>query len=72
MAYARTARSIASHPAWRRERGLARPLLFKVDHPRSIDRHIDYFGTGAGLPRPASDPCGEGLLDMLGEDGVPA
>lgn len=72
MAYAQTARSITSHPAWRRERRLAHPLLFKVDHPRCIDHYIDYFGTGAGLARPASDPCGEGLLDMLGEDGVPA
>jgi hypothetical protein len=23
----------------------ARELLFKPDHPRAIDRHIDYFGT---------------------------
>lgn len=64
--------SIASHPAWRRERGPAPGLLFKADRPRAIDRYIDYFGAGSGSACAASDPCGEGLLDILGEDGVPA
>jgi hypothetical protein len=45
--------------------------LFKADHPRAIDGYIDFFGTGEA-PGPTGDPCGEGLLDVLGEDGVPA
>jgi hypothetical protein len=35
--------------------------LFKPDHPRRIDRVIDYFGS----PVPPGDPCGEDLLDAL-------
>jgi hypothetical protein len=35
--------------------------LFKPDHPRRIDRVIDYFGS----PLPLGDPCGEDLLDAL-------
>jgi len=72
MTHART-RSIASHPAWSRERGpAAHRLLFKTDHPRAIDRYIDFFGASAGAARLGSDPCGEGLLDSLGEEEVPA
>jgi hypothetical protein len=26
------------------------------DHPRAIDRYIDYFGEGGGLGRPAPGP----------------
>jgi hypothetical protein len=44
-----------------REPVLSRRRLFKTDHPRGIDRYIDYFG-GA-----TSDPCGEALLDSLGD-----
>ena len=29
-------------------RGAARAILFKVDHPRAIDRYIDYFGSPPG------------------------
>jgi hypothetical protein len=36
-----------------------RRKLFKADHPRAIDRYIDYFGG------PSSDPCGEALLDCF-------
>jgi hypothetical protein len=35
--------SIGRDPARRR----ARPLLYKRDRPRAIDRHIDYFGGGS-------------------------
>ena len=35
--------------------------LFKADHPRAIDRYIDYFGGVAT----ADDPCGEAFLDTL-------
>ena len=40
--------------------------LFKADHPRAIDRYIDYFG-GAADPLPASDDgaCGDTLLERL-------
>jgi hypothetical protein len=36
--------------------------LFKADHPRDIDRYIDYFGGTL------SDPCGERLLDAATGD----
>ncbi len=36
--------------------------LFKRDHPRLIDRYIDYFGGTL------YDPCGERLLDALEQD----
>jgi hypothetical protein len=40
--------------------------LFKFDHPRVIDRYIDYFGGHTGqAARLADDVCGEGLLDAL-------
>jgi hypothetical protein len=44
----------------------ARRLFFKADHPRAIDRYIDYFG-GAGGASAASgdDVCGETLLERL-------
>ena len=41
--------------------------LSKNDRPRSIDRFIDFFGTGSD--RPASDDaCGERLLEVLGDE----
>jgi hypothetical protein len=52
------ATSEAVREAVRRDPGRRRGL-FKPDHPRAIDRYIDYFGG------PTSDPCGEGLLDSL-------
>lgn len=41
--------------------------LFKRDHPRAIDRYIDYFG-GIADGRTV-DPCGEALLESLEEVG---
>lgn len=38
-----------------RDRATGRDL-FKTDHPRAIDRHIDYFGTDA--PPGAEEPDG--------------
>jgi len=67
MAHARITRSTAARPAWWRERGMARSLFFKADHPRSIDRYIDYFGVGPRTAGAAMDPCGEGLLDTFDE-----
>jgi hypothetical protein len=40
-----------------------RPLFFKSDHPRAIDRYIDYFGGAGG--ELADDRCGETLLERL-------
>ena len=40
----------------------AREWLYKADHPRDIDRHIDFFGTQGAATR---DMCGEALLDAL-------
>lgn len=61
MAYA-SARPAQSSPSSAR-RGV-RELLFKPDHPRAIDRHIDYFG---GAAEPGSDAetdlCGELVLE---------
>lgn len=36
--------------------------LFKADHPREIDRHIEFFGAHEVTGR---DMCGEALLDAL-------
>jgi hypothetical protein len=50
-----------------RTRILARGL-FKPDHPRAIDRYIDYFGAATSQ----ADPCGERLLDCLEADDARA
>jgi hypothetical protein len=39
-------------------------LLYKADHPRTIDRHIDFFGDGA-LSDGACDRCGDLFLESL-------
>jgi len=41
-----------------------RDLLFKADHPRPIDRYIDFFGDGA-LSDDAGDGCGELFLESM-------
>lgn len=56
---------IASRVHARPRRGHLR--LLKRDHPRTIDRYIDYFG-GATRAAWISDPCGEALLDCLAPD----
>lgn len=43
----------------------ARRLLFKADHPRGIDRYIDYFGGAGGTQAAADDRCGDTLLERL-------
>jgi hypothetical protein len=40
----------------------ARSWLYKDDHPRHIDRYIDFFGSGRTRTILA-DPCGECLLE---------
>jgi hypothetical protein len=42
-----------------------RPLFFKSDHARAIDRYIDYFGGAGDGGALADDRCGETLLERL-------
>jgi hypothetical protein len=42
----------------------AREVLYKSDHPRAIDRYIDFFGEGI-LAGDSADECGERLLESL-------
>jgi len=39
-------------------------LLYKADHPRGIDRYIDFFGDGV-LSDASCDGCGELFLESL-------
>lgn len=39
-------------------------LLYKADHPRVIDRYIDFFGDGV-LADAGGDGCGELFLESL-------
>ena len=38
-------------------------LLYKADHPRAVDRYIDFFGDG--VLSDAGDGCGELFLESL-------
>ena len=38
--------------------------LYKADHPRAIDRYIDFFGTGL-TGGEVDDRCGELFLETL-------
>ena len=42
----------------------AHDLLYKADHPRVIDRYIDFFGDGV-LADAGGDRCGELFLESL-------
>jgi hypothetical protein len=42
-----------------------REWLYKDDHPRGIDRHIDFFGDGLSRAQADADGCGEVLLESL-------
>jgi hypothetical protein len=62
MPHLRAVPSMAPAPA--REVGSVRPMLYKADYPRAIDRHIDFFGGGA--PRgDVTDRCGDLFLESL-------
>jgi hypothetical protein len=39
--------------------------LYKADHPRDIDRYIDFFGEGVARPQVSEDRCGDLLLGLL-------
>jgi hypothetical protein len=43
----------------------ARNRLYKADHPRAIDRYIDFFGEGVLLSAADADCCGDLLLELL-------
>ena len=45
-------------------RGATRVMLFKVDHPRAIDQHIDFFGEPPAT-RTVRVSCGESLIESL-------
>lgn len=64
MPHASAARSFSPAPAPTRKRPTPREMFFKRDHPRAIDRYIDYFGA-AGPERRGQDPCGERFLDLI-------
>ncbi len=59
MSNASTAQSISSAAH-------ASEPLFKRDHPRRIDRYIDFFGRTETAP--PGDPCGEVFLDGIKTD----
>ena len=40
-----------------------RAHLYKTDHPRGIDRHIDFFGDRTAQAE--ADRCGEVVLESL-------
>jgi hypothetical protein len=42
-----------------------RAWLYKDDHPRGIDRHIDFFGDGLPRAQADADGCGEVFLESL-------
>jgi hypothetical protein len=42
-----------------------REQLYKADHPRSIDRYIDFFGDGAPRAEADADRSGELVLESL-------
>jgi hypothetical protein len=63
MAQRRTNAKMRSAAATR-ARG-ARRLFFKADHPRSIDRYIDYFGGAGSVSASVEDVCGDTLLERL-------
>jgi hypothetical protein len=49
-----------------RDTRIATGGLFKFDHPRVIDRYIDYFGSSTGqAARLADDVRGEGLPNAM-------
>ena len=59
MAHASSAHSISSAAGVRRE---VPEVLFKADHPRTIDHYIDYFG-GAGDTAGDDDRFGAAALE---------
>ena len=64
MAHGSMAHGSFSHSTAAGTRAEARELLLKADHPRPIDRYIDFFG-GLGAPHAdvADDGCGEVALE---------
>ena len=62
MSQSRAVQTIATTPAHGYEPPSGPRLLYKVDHPRCIDRYIDFFGDDA---QAAADRCGEIFLESL-------
>ena len=60
MAHGSSAHSIDSGTDARRE---VPEAFFKPDHPRAIDRHIDYFGGGDTADDDEDAACGAAALE---------
>jgi hypothetical protein len=63
MAHSTTTHATA--PAATSEPATPRDVLYKADHPRAIDRYIDFFGDGQTVVDTASDGCGDLFLERL-------
>jgi hypothetical protein len=65
MAHWNTTHATVPAPVLRSQPAGPRALLYKADHPRAIDRHIDFFGDGTTLTEADSDGCGDLFLERL-------
>jgi hypothetical protein len=63
MIQLRALQPLVSAPARVHEPRVARDWLYKHDHPRHIDRHIDFFGDRTA--RADANDCGEVFLESL-------
>jgi len=62
MSQSRAVQTIVTAPAHGCEPPSGRELLYKVDHPRCVDRYIDFFGDRSEA---GADRCGEVFLESL-------
>lgn len=60
----RAVQPIAAAPARGYECSV-REQLYKADHPRPVDRYIDFFGDGAPRAEAEADRCGQLFLESL-------
>jgi len=65
MAHWRAIHAAVPAPVHDPESAGTRDLLYKTDYPRTIDRHIDFFGQGTLLTDADSDHYGDLLLESL-------
>jgi len=61
MAHSTAVHAVA--PSFAESTAEARGQLYKSDHPRGIDRYIDFFGDG--MLSDVGDGCGELFLESL-------
>ena len=65
MVHLRAVQPMADAPARIGDPHPPRASLYKADHPRRIDRCIDFFGDGAPAAQADADRCGEVFLASL-------